>query len=219
MIPEELSTALTALTSPPPTFTALVLDERSTDPLIVELPPTLIVLSPSCTASTTPKLSVADAVPNVVLASAVELRVDSALMIPSASKLCTRAVSVGSDEVSSSAAISLALLMASEDPVAALASAFVLMPTLALKFVSSPASILVSRVPRAVMKVLLALAPSTDSVSSVEFVTSALALSVVVAALLRSSSPCELMAVTSTPMLSARFVKELESPPVVSLSD
>ena len=76
---------------------------------------------------------------------------------------------------------------------AALASAFVLMPTLALMFVSSPASILVSRVPRAVVKVLLAFAPSTVSVSAVEFVTSALALSVVFAALLRSSSPCASM--------------------------
>ena len=218
-MPEELSTALPALTSPPLTFTALVLDERSTDPLIVESPPTLIVLSPSCTASTTPKLSTADAVPDVVLASAVELRADSALMIPSALKLCTRAVSVGPDEVSSSDAISLASLMASEYPMAALASAFVLMPTLALMFVSSPASILVSREPRAVVKVLLAFAPPTVSVSVVEFVTSALALSVVFAALLRSSSPCASIAVTSMPMLSARFVDELESPPVVSLSD
>ena len=125
---------------------------------------------------------------------------------------------VGSVDVSSSAAMSTALLLASADPVVAAAFAFELVLTAALRLALSPAATSSRRMPRVVVTVLLAEAPSSGLVSAVALVTSAVLLSVLLAAPARLSSPSAELVETSTPTLSPRSVEALASPPVVALS-
>ena len=83
-MPFEFLIPALALTSPPLTFVALVLLLSATEPLIAASPPTLTVEFPRRAPSITSPLLLAVATPVVVLASAVVLRVVSALSATSA---------------------------------------------------------------------------------------------------------------------------------------